>query len=103
MTVCQSALVRFCNTCWPCEFQTKKGIQCENFKTSHTKGHQDGKGYVVGSGEYSSDFCAETYNDTWTNDLKQKLMRFERQRTEGRRSGLPGNQTELDDMIVIQH
>ena len=52
---------------------------CVNTRKGHVKGHQDQRGKLFGSGEYQSDFFAESYRPTWHTCLQKILLDIERQ------------------------
>jgi hypothetical protein len=62
---CDSALEEFCAIFWPCAFFSSKRGRCVNVKERHTKGHQNAKGQIIGSGPYESNFTWETFEQEW--------------------------------------
>ncbi|KAF2650662.1 hypothetical protein K491DRAFT_697115 [Lophiostoma macrostomum CBS 122681] len=76
MDYCDSALDDFCAVFWPCTFSNKKG-KCVNVAERHTKGHQNSKGQIIGTGPYESTFTFESYADTWLDMLHQHILHFE--------------------------
>lgn len=94
MTLCKAALHEFCRTNWPCEYQDKRGRSCHNFKSTHSKGHQDKKGKVIGGGGYRSAFSPDKFNDRWVQLLGEDLKAFSSRlsqanlQSDGRRSEL---------------
>ena len=76
--VFNSALDKFCNFWWPCDYRGKNGKQCINAREGHVKGHQDERGKLIGNGEYQSDFSAESYRSEWNSHLQQTLLDIEK-------------------------
>lgn len=66
---CDGALYDFCDTFWPCSFQSKHG-RCQLVKSGHsTKPHQNAEAKIIGTGNYESSFSAEGYEDEWLENL----------------------------------
>lgn len=74
---CDNALDDFCAIFWPCTFTNKRG-RCVNVKERHTKGHQNERGAVIGTGPYESNFTWETFADDWLRLLQEWLSQFQR-------------------------
>ncbi|KAI8938298.1 hypothetical protein NX059_005951 [Plenodomus lindquistii] len=75
---CDSALEDFCAIFWPCTFHNKKGERCVNVKERHTKGHQNSRGTIIGTGPYSSKFTFDDFADEWLQYLRRSLLEIEK-------------------------
>lgn len=90
---CDNALDDFCAIFWPCTFTNKKGQRCVNVKECHTKGHQNNRGAIIGTGIYESNFTWETFADDWLRYLQDWLSQF--QQKVGGQMGYNPDATEL--------
>src|ERR1700753_309591 len=77
MDYCDKALEDFCALFWPCNYSNRRG-RCVNVKECHTKGHQNERGTIIGTGPYESDFTWETFADDWLQLLQDHLSHFHR-------------------------
>ncbi|KAI1737988.1 hypothetical protein F4680DRAFT_426738 [Xylaria scruposa] len=79
--LCMAALCSFANDYWPCSFKGsahgKNYGQCCNFKNSHTKGHQNIFGKLIGNGPYQADFEIETLGSWWVEAVGEQLALFQ--------------------------
>ncbi|KAI0544412.1 hypothetical protein F4679DRAFT_576867 [Xylaria curta] len=79
--LCMAALRSFANDHWPCTFKSlsheKNYGQCCNFKNSHTKGHQNIRGKLIGNGPYQVDFEIETLGSWWIETVGEQLALFQ--------------------------
>jgi hypothetical protein len=64
-----------------------------NVKERHTKGHQNERGAVIGTGPYESNFTWETFADDWLRLLQEWLSQF--QQKVGEQMGYNPNAAEL--------
>jgi hypothetical protein len=69
---CDYALDDFCGLFWPCEFKTRQG-RCVNVREGHTKGHQNDKGKIIGSGGYMSTFTWDSFHERWFQSLLDNI------------------------------
>ena len=101
---CKTALTSFCQTKWRCEFRVVKRnreLRCQNLRSGHAKGHQDGKGKIIGTGPYRSEFSPEQFSSVWTAKIKEELGKLE-QKFRGKRTKSMGlNREEPDDAFDI--
>lgn len=77
MEYCDNALDDFCAIFWPCAFFHSKRGRCVNVKERHTKGHQNAKGQIIGSGPYESDFTWETFESEWLRLLTRNASEIQ--------------------------
>ncbi|KAF2134377.1 hypothetical protein P153DRAFT_402048 [Dothidotthia symphoricarpi CBS 119687] len=75
---CDSALDDFCAIFWPCTFRNKRDDRCVNFKERHTKGHQNQRGNIIGTGPYESGFTFNNFADSWLRYLLDSLSGFQK-------------------------
>lgn len=69
-----TALIDFCELYWPCDFKNEKGQQCTNITSRHiSKGHQNDKGKIIGTGDYQSSFSYVHYRSEWKEILVKKI------------------------------
>jgi hypothetical protein len=73
MEYCDYALDDFCGLFWPCEFQSKRG-RCVNVQEGHTKGHQNEKGSILGTGQYMASFTWNSFEEEWLKLLQDKVQ-----------------------------
>ncbi|KAI1119643.1 hypothetical protein F5Y14DRAFT_396046 [Nemania sp. NC0429] len=75
--LCMAALRSFANEHWPCTFENpsygKTNSRCCNFKNSHTKGHQNIRGKLIGNGSYQADFEIEALGSWWIKTISEQL------------------------------
>jgi hypothetical protein len=71
MNYCDFALEDFCAKFCQCEFETKRG-RCVNFREGHSKGHQNERGSIIGTGPYVSSFNEDTFDHEWLRLLREK-------------------------------
>jgi hypothetical protein len=75
---CVEALHNFCESYWPCSYESKNG-RCANTQQGHgTKGHQNSYGKVLAVGSFQSGFEAANYEETWKNLLRDHLDKMRR-------------------------
>ncbi|KAM3089514.1 hypothetical protein ACMFMG_001101 [Clarireedia jacksonii] len=75
--MCEEALEKFCNTYWPCSFNSKRYGKCKNVKSGHNpKGHQNSAGKIIATGSYESDF-PPNYEDTWLHAIRTNVGQIE--------------------------
>lgn len=75
---CDSALEDFCAIFWPCTFRNKRGDRCVNVKERHTKGHQNQRGHIIGTGPYEATFTFDGFADDWLRHLQDSLTHFQK-------------------------
>jgi len=73
---CDDALDDFCALFLPCTFKNRRG-KCVNVREGHTKGHQNAKGTIIGTGVYESDFTWESFETEWLDLLQDHLSHFQ--------------------------
>ncbi|KAI8631062.1 FabD/lysophospholipase-like protein [Xylariaceae sp. FL1651] len=74
----KAALRSFADYHWPCSFKSHKSYgRCCNVRTSHTKGHQNINGKLIGNGSYQSDFEPGTFASKWTKTICNQLALFQ--------------------------
>lgn len=75
--LCTAALRSFANDHWPCTFENavygKTNGRCCNFKGSHTKGHQNIRGRLIGHGSYEGNFEIATLESWWIETIGNQL------------------------------
>ena len=74
---CDNALEDFCAIFWPCTFRNKRGERCSNVKDRHTKGHQNQRGHIIGTGAYEANFTFDNFADDWLQYLHLALVGFQ--------------------------
>lgn len=74
MEYCDYALDDFCGLFWPCEFSTSKRGRCVNVQEGHTKGHQNEKGNIIGTGPYVASFTWNSFEEEWLKLLREKVQ-----------------------------
>lgn len=75
---CDSALEDFCAIFWPCTFHNKRGERCVNVKERHTKGHQNRRGNIIGTGPYEAKFTFDDFAEEWLQYLRQSVLEIEK-------------------------
>ncbi|KAF2465829.1 FabD/lysophospholipase-like protein [Lindgomyces ingoldianus] len=73
------ALEEFCGSAMPCSFRSKHGELCVNVSSRHSsKGHQNSKGKIIGSGKYeSSGFNHKDFSKRFMRLIKRRLCKLE--------------------------
>ncbi|EUC48828.1 hypothetical protein COCMIDRAFT_2285 [Bipolaris oryzae ATCC 44560] len=74
---CEAALEDFCAFYWPCTFSYRHRSRCVNVKALHSKGHQNKKGEIIGTGPYESDFTFSGFAKDWNRHLQNHLAQFQ--------------------------
>ncbi|KAF2012508.1 hypothetical protein BU24DRAFT_442957 [Aaosphaeria arxii CBS 175.79] len=74
---CDNALDDFCAVYWPCTFQNRHGGRCVNVRERHTKGHQNQRGTIIGSGAYVSGFTFDNFAESWSHHLRKYTTGFQ--------------------------
>ncbi|KAI0124847.1 hypothetical protein BJ170DRAFT_478611 [Xylariales sp. AK1849] len=75
---CKDALDEFANLYWPCSFESPKYGKCCNVKSVHnSKGHQNQKGRIIGSGGYQSDFDPKEIGEIWVKQIEDNLQNLQ--------------------------
>ncbi|TGJ84807.1 hypothetical protein E0Z10_g3967 [Xylaria hypoxylon] len=79
--LCTAALRSFTNDHWPCTFENrsdgKTNGRCSNLKYSHTKGHQNSRGKLIGNGPYQANFELDTLTSSWIEAISDQLALFQ--------------------------
>ncbi|CAO2647539.1 Nn.00g084610.m01.CDS01 [Neocucurbitaria sp. VM-36] len=74
---CDQALENFCAIFWLCTFTNRKGERCANARDRHSKGHQNERGQIIGSGAYKSDFTFDDFAESWGQYLHNHVIAFQ--------------------------
>lgn len=78
-TYFRNALEEFCNSYWPCSFESEKG-RCVNVKTRHEKGHQNASGKIIRSGLYMpGGFSAPEHADPWISAITSRVVSHQKE------------------------
>lgn len=87
---------------WPCSFYDKRGRSCQNVKSRHdSKGHQNDKGKIIGTGRYESNFSPDAYSKDWIQLLKSQLISHEKELREKRSRSLRRKASEIEDALQL--
>ena len=80
MAFCEQALNDFCDRHWQCSYSRKKE-RCVNVLFGHaSKGHQNGEGRVLASGDYVTSFDYNTVLCTWIQSLEHAINDIQKSR-----------------------
>ena len=98
-TYCDDGLRDFCNLFWPCEFNSRAG-KCVNVREGHSKGHQNEKGKLIGSGQYQSSFSFESHLQFWRNSIIADIEKTQKGTAEDIRQRPTVSEK---DLVAISH
>lgn len=71
MSYCDFALEDFCGKFCRCEYE-KRNMRCVNVREGHSKGHQNEKGAIIGTGPFFSSFNEDVFDHDWLRLLQEK-------------------------------
>ncbi|KAF2441827.1 hypothetical protein P171DRAFT_418623 [Karstenula rhodostoma CBS 690.94] len=74
---CDYALEDYCAIFCPCTYRNKRGEQCVNVKERHSKGHQNKRGHIIGTGPYEAYFTFDNFMEDWAHHLRASLTDFQ--------------------------
>ena len=81
MNHCDYALEEFCRRFVRCGFESRSG-RCVNYAEGHTKGHQNARGKIIGSGAHESDFTWQKFALEWIRLLQQHIEDIQKEMVE---------------------
>jgi len=84
-------------------FRNKHGERCVNFKERHTKGHQNERGLIIGTGPYEANFTFDDFAEDWFQYLRSSLLKFQNSLNSEMMTSLAADEIEITTKLHLDN